>query len=286
MTSTMGRASLLSGFVLGLVLLGVWLVGWRLLSDSASWFAPATALFAVALVFLTRTSRLAESPTLGAALTTASLGAAILAVAASLSLGSFLPARLGEWASPVLGRFGGGAALLILSIGLGVAGATGITQRRGMAFHAATGFALSALWVWSQVERQASFPPPPSNASLLSPRFDLMLVLGLLFALFAGIVWWFERQRAHNTAISDSNRSQAATPQSTLLSAAAIRWAALVVVLGLAGSLLVGSADWYKFGLLGLVLAIGGVASLALEGKGKARNLARRTGRAGLRLAG
>lgn len=168
MAATMGRAlSSVIALGMGLALLGLWLVGWRLLSDAAGWFAPATALVAVALGFASLTSPLSGSPTLRLALTIAGWGATGLAVAASLSVGTFLPAGVAEWASPVLGRFGGGAALLILAIGLSVAAATGIARRRSLALHAATGFALSALWVGSQVERQASFPhllaPPLSS---------------------------------------------------------------------------------------------------------------------------
>ena len=60
---------------------------------------------------------------------------------------------------------------------------------------AATACAIGSLWVGSQVERQATFPPPPATAALLAPRFNLLLGLGALLAALAALTWDAERFR-------------------------------------------------------------------------------------------
>lgn len=282
MAATKTRASLMLGLGLGLALLGLWLVGWRLVSDAAGWFAPATALVGVALWLLSRAGRLAGLPALRPALGVAGWGAVGLAAAASLSIGAFLPAGVAEWVSPALGKFGGGAAMLILATGISAGVATGLASRRGLFLHLATGCALAAFWIGSQVERQASFPPPPTNATLLSARLGILFALGLIFALLALVAWWFQRQASRSGVSS----GQSLTSHSPVLSDFALRWAVLLAALGLAGSLLVGWWGWYGFGLLGLAVIVGGFAALRLGREGKAGSQARRAGRAGLRLAG
>jgi len=277
MAATKTRGSLLAGFGLGLALLGVWLVGWRLLSDAAGWFAPATALIGVVLWLISLTRQLAGLSILRVALRTAGWGAMLLAAMASLSLGAFLPAGLAEWASPVLGRFGGGAALLILGMGMFLGVATNLAHRRGILLDLTLGFSLAALWVWTQVERQASFPPPPTTSALLSSRLDFLFVLALLLAFLSIPALWLERQASRRIARS--------TPGSRLLRAFAIRWAVLLTILGLIGSLLVGSNGWYWFGLPVLVLVIGGLAARMLAGGDRAASQAGRVGRAGLRMS-
>lgn len=277
-------ASLLLGLVLGLALLGIWLVGWRLLSDSAGWFAPATALFGTVLWLLSLTTRVGEVPAIRAMLKTAGVGAMALAVAASLSLGAFLPAVAAQWTSPVLGRFGGGVALLILALGMFVGAAVGSAARRSLLLHLATGFALAALWVGVQVERQASFPPPPTSAVLLSPRFDLLFALALLFTALALLAWWLARRGKGSGADLAATLSMGA--QSRPLGPTAARWALLLATLGLVGSLLLGSEGWPRFALLALFLIVGSLAVLALERNSPAGGTVGRALRTGLRLAG
>ena len=119
-----------------------------------------------------------------------------LAVAASLSLGAFLPAGFAEWASPALGRFGGPLALTLISVGLITAVAAGlVAKRQGAALDAAMACGLAAFWVGSQVERQATFPTPPTTASLLASRFDILFILGTILAL-ASVLAWLAKQRA------------------------------------------------------------------------------------------
>src|SRR6478672_1525209 len=109
------RTSAVLGIVAGVALVTAWLLVWRLLSDAAGLFAPATALFGLACLLLSLVGPLERWPGLLAALRTAAWVSLALAVAASLSLGAFMPPRLAEWVSPALGRFGGGPALLIVA---------------------------------------------------------------------------------------------------------------------------------------------------------------------------
>ncbi|MGN6673083.1 MAG: hypothetical protein ACTHMA_07275, partial [Thermomicrobiales bacterium] len=41
------RAALLPGLACGVGILAAWLTAWRLLTDAAGWFAPATAIFSL-----------------------------------------------------------------------------------------------------------------------------------------------------------------------------------------------------------------------------------------------
>src|SRR5438034_1034312 len=113
------RTSAVVGIVPGMALVTAWLLAWRLLSDAAGLFAPAVALFGLACLLLSLARPLGRWRAAPTALRTAAWVGLLLAVAASFSLGAFMPPRLAEWVSPALGRFGGGLALLVVAIGLG-----------------------------------------------------------------------------------------------------------------------------------------------------------------------
>src|SRR3982750_133411 len=105
------RISTTPGIVLGLALVSAWLVAWHLLSNAAGLFALATALFGLICLLLSSMPS-GRWPAARTAFGTAARVAMVLAVAAAFSLGAFIPAKLAEWASPALGRFGGLPALL------------------------------------------------------------------------------------------------------------------------------------------------------------------------------
>lgn len=284
MAATKTRSSLLLGVLLGAALLGAWLAGWHLLIDAAGLFAPVAALIGITLWLLSRRSPLARSATMRVALNTAGVGAMALALAASLSLGAFLPAGLAEWASPMLGRFGGWAALLILAIGMCLGVALRVGRGSGPLPHLAAGLGFGGIWVGSQVERQATFPPPPTTAALLSFRFDLLLLYGLLFAAVPLAAWLFERLKRGRTSSSGPTTSQAA--EWRRLFPFAIRWALLMTMLGLVGSLLLGSEGWYRFALLALALVVAALVVVARERSSESASPVRRAGKSLLRLAG
>nr|MDQ5828077.1 hypothetical protein [Chloroflexota bacterium] len=252
MAATKTGATRLLGVSLGMALLGVWLAGWHLLFDAAGWFAPATALVGVALWLSAQTVPPVRLGAIPVMLNSVGIGAMILAVAASLSLGAFLPAGLAEWVSPVLGRFGGFAALLVLAVGMLLGMAVRVGRGSGPLPHLAVGLGFAALWVGSQVARQATFPPPPTTAELLSSRFDLLLLFGLLFATVPVAAWLLERPKPGRASTTDAKTPQVARWR--MLFPFAIRWALLMTMLGLIGSLLLGSEGWYRFALLALVL--------------------------------
>ncbi|MDP9372110.1 MAG: hypothetical protein M3Q65_06590, partial [Chloroflexota bacterium] len=93
------RAALLPGVGLGLAILVGWLVAWRLLSGEAARFAPATALVGLACWVLSARYAASPRPALPVGLRVAAWGALGLAVAASFSLGAFLPPALADWVS-------------------------------------------------------------------------------------------------------------------------------------------------------------------------------------------
>ncbi|HEX5505210.1 MAG TPA: hypothetical protein VFW96_21515, partial [Thermomicrobiales bacterium] len=190
-----GRVRRPAGVVLGLALVAGWLAAWRWASDAADLFAPATALAGLVVLALARLCRPEEAWASARVGLRVAGGVALgLAVAASLSLGAFLPAGLAAWASPVLGRFGGAAALALLAAGLALAAATGLARRRDLLLDAIVACALAAAWVATQVPRQAGFPPPPATGALLAPRFALLLALGAALALLAALGWSAERR--------------------------------------------------------------------------------------------
>src|SRR4051794_30228800 len=102
-----GCMTRLAGVGLGLAALAVWLVAWRWASDAASFFAPTLALTAVGCLALVGQNPVRQRELLACGLRAAGGGAALLTIAAALSLGTFLPLRVVEWISPALGHFGG-----------------------------------------------------------------------------------------------------------------------------------------------------------------------------------
>lgn len=186
----------LAGVLLGCGLLAVVLVGWRLISDAATLFAPLLAVAGIGALGTAHWCRERLHPLGRIALRTAGMGALGLAGAASLSLGAFLPTGVAAWISPALGRFGGPLAL-----GLGaVAGVAGGVLRRprcpdDRALDLATFLGVSAFWLRAQLERQIAFPQPPTMPDILAPRLDRLGLIALGLAVAALALRWNERIR-------------------------------------------------------------------------------------------
>ncbi len=238
-------------------LLAIWLIGWHYLSDAAGWFAPATALVGLTLWLL---SFLYFWPRLKLALKTAGWVAIGLAIAASLSLGTFLPPKVAEWISPALGKFGGGVALGLIAVGLAVAIFGGLLEARPGLLDLAVGCGLAAVWVGSQVDIQARFPTPPTDATLLTPRFDLIFWIALaLTILTVGFIPTWMQALYYYLGIGNLGRRNTPSKPEIKIKQLIWRWAAFLTGLGLIASLGLGAAGWWRFGLLGLGLTGGGI---------------------------
>jgi hypothetical protein len=228
--------------MLGLALLAGELALWRLVFDEAGFFAPIMALtggVSLALAaFLSRRGR----NLLGRAIRITGYGATLLAIAAALSLGAFLPPMLAEWLSPVLGRFGGALALGIVAVGAAIAALRGPERWRRTALDLATITGIGAPWLWTQTARQINFLPPPTTAATLMPR--LQLLFGLALVLGIGAIVLSVPQRQHR-----AERWQQ-------LGAWCRRWCYVAALLGLGVGLVVQSdlAPWFA---LPLALSLG-----------------------------
>ncbi len=251
------RAATLPGLALGLALLAGWIVGWRVLRDAADEFAPATVAAGLLAWVAAHSAFCRRRPALVAGLRWGGYGAVALGVAAALSLGAFLPPAVADWVSPPLGRFGGFAALGLLAAFLALAGPAGFLRGpRGPVLDAIALAGFAALWVRRQVERQLSFPTPPTTVEELTPRLALLAGLALAGAGGAAILCW--RERRAFAADYPYREWPGAVWRRWLW-----RWAGAFALLGLATGLVAGAAAWAAgFGALALGL-LGGWLAMA-----------------------
>jgi hypothetical protein len=250
------RAAVLPGLC-GAGALAAWFIAWRLLTNAAGWFAPATAAIGLCGLLLASQPPLRCRPVWRGGLRVAGVTGCVLAIAASLSLGSFLPASIAGWLSPPLGRFGGAPALALLALAALAAFVTGKTRQPALLLDATTICGLAAGWVWTQTRRQATFPTPPTT-QILAPRVTALLALALAgFALAAALAW---RRQTIGTA---------------LWRRWAWHWSAVALLLGLA--LASFTRDWRRAALFALP-ALAALASV-IRWRGGARAMWRRLGR-------
>jgi hypothetical protein len=276
--------SRLLGIGLGLALVAGWLVIWRLTLDVADTFSTATLLAGLAAGSLSLWRPIKQNPTLRTASRTSLWIMAALATASTLSLGAFLPPGLAEWVSPALGRFGGQFTLSMLGAGVAILSLLAKNRRPTLAVDAVVACSLASLWVGSQVPRQATFPPPPTLASLMAARLDTLFVLSLILILSSlglyAFLWltrrYVQRAIARRQAVSGSNDSLGDIVPSSLYATLTdplllLRWGGLIALIGLAFSVVVSDANWYRFVLAGALAAVGGTVGLpALRTKGHA----------------
>jgi hypothetical protein len=289
--------SRLLGIGLGLVFVAGWLVIWRLVLNAADAFGMATLFVGLAAGSLSLWRPIKQNPTLRIGSRTSLWIMAALATASALSLGAFLPPGLAEWVSPVLGRFDGRFTLSMLGAGVAILSLLGQNKRRTLAIDAVVACSLASLWVGSQVPRQATFPPPPTSASLMAPRLDTLFVLCLILILASlglyALNWWLtgryvQRAIARRQPLSGSNDSPRNIDPSSLYATLTdplllLRWAGLIALIGLAFSVVVSDAGWYRFVLAGGLAALGGTVGLlarrtkghAAGGEAKHRSLGR-----------
>lgn len=252
-----------SGVALGLLLLAGWLAAWSLLGSGAAWFAPATATAGSLAWLASWLPPCRERRLLLAALSIAGGLALAVAAVAALALGAFLPVGLAAWLSPRLSQFGGRPALAIVALALAIPGLSGrSTERRGLLLDGAFACALGAWWVGHEVARQAAFPPPPTTPDFLAPRFTALGNLSLLLAASATLVWWRDRRVPRAAVavdpvdpVASASRGADSLPYARWL----WRWAGLLALGGLAGSLAARASYWRLFALLVAVVAVGGL---------------------------
>ncbi len=233
------------GGALGVLLVAGLLVLWRLSVDAAGFFAPAFAALGLTGLFLGRRTAARYRPVAAWALRVAGSLALVLALAASLSLGAFLPPRVAEWASPALGRFGGALALGLLAAAALLC-ALRAPQSRRRSLDWAVFLGAGAAWIWTQTARQIAFPPAPTVAETVAGRLQLLLVLGVALGLLALVLAVYQRRGDERLAwLGGWCRS----------------WAVVAALLGLGVGVALGSSIAPLFVLpLGLAL---GAASLA-----------------------
>ncbi len=237
------RVYFVPGVCLAAGILTGWLILWRLASNAAGWFAPATALLGLVCWYLTFVYPIQKRAISRIGLKLAAWAAIWLAIGASFSLGAFLPAGVAEWVSPVMGKFGSNVALWGLAIGIALPVFSGLVRRwRGVLLDLAMLCGLAALWVGQQTELQAAFPPPPLALANLGHRFDFIFWAILVFTLLAIVGYFARRFLADNLFYV-----------SWLW-----RWAALLSLVGLAASVALNNYGWYRFALLVMVLLVVG----------------------------
>lgn len=175
---------LLSGLV-GIAGLIIWLGLWKFITGGAAQpFALATALFAAAAFTISEIIQQYYPHKIGATSFKVSGWLAVsLVIAAALSLGTFLPAGLAEFASPILGRFGGTAGFLVLAV---VFSGLALVQKRPWLLDLGLGCGLAAGWLGPTVARQAKFPPPPTGDAILYDRLEFVFYIaaGLLLVAY------------------------------------------------------------------------------------------------------
>lgn len=268
----MARISRLVGVLMGLSLLALFLLAWRILLDEAEWFAPALALIWLLLWALASARGMTKRPALRRALNTAAWVSLALSIVAALSLGSFLPGSVAAWISPPLARFGGQFALAVVAAGLLISVLLRWTERTGPALDTAAACTLGSLWVGSQVERQATFPPPPTSATLLAPRLDLLFAAAAALGLLALVAVVLGSSRGEPIRIPEANTTIARGPSPlvTHVGPWLWRWAVLLSAFGLLVSLAVRAERWYWLALLLAVLLVGRLFATLRRGRGYA----------------
>jgi hypothetical protein len=235
--------SRLAGIVLGLALVAIWLAVWRLARGPAILYPGATILVGLAALMFSMWRPFKQNPTLRTGLRTVWWIMAVLTVASALSIGGFLPPSVAEWVAPVLGRFGGAPAILLIGVGVAIYALFGEKRRTGLAVDALIACSLTALWIATETGRQADFPPPPTAAALPEARLDALFALSLaLLGAYLGL--------------AILGRLGVKISIQPLL----LRWAGLLALAGLAFSMVFGDPGWYRFALaaaLTLAVALG-----------------------------
>ena len=179
----------LAGIILALVAVGLVLWLWNALVNSGQWFSLVFAGLAAACFLAAYL--VPRPPLLRIALNAGGWLCALLALAAGLGLGAFLPLGLADFLSPALGRFGGLAGLTVLTA---VFLARGLVLKKSGWLDLALFCAIGADWVAINTAVQANFPPAPSTkdewAGLLFLLFWLALGCGLLAVILSFIKNW------------------------------------------------------------------------------------------------
>jgi hypothetical protein len=207
------------------------------MGGAAQPFAWATAFFAgVALVGSEALSRDRLKSWLSGVLKLVGWLAVTLVVLASLSLGTFLPAGVADWASPELGRFGGMVGLGVLAL---LFGGLAVWKQKALLLDFGLGCGLGAAWVGPSVAMQAQFPPPPTTAAVQGQRLDTIFYIGVAFLLIGfGLRFW---------------------TLGKVFARSFWRWGSFLTLLGLVLSLLLNLSDllvrYSLLALVGLVLA-------------------------------
>lgn len=234
----------------GLLILAAWLVAWRIVSDDAGTFAPATMSAGLLCLLATYHPLTEGRAPLRSALRAGGRWALVLAVAASLSLGAFLPTGVAAWISPALGRFGGASALLLLAVAVTY---TGVIRRyhrpEGRALDGATLLAVVSFWVRAQTARQEAFPPSPTLPAILESRLALLEWVAVGLAAAALVLRWNER------ASSTGKRPWALVARA--YGCWLWRWGAVAVAAGVALEVTLGSAAWWRFLPAAMLLLLG-----------------------------
>lgn len=244
------RAMSLLSFATGILLLGVWLVGWHLLNDAAGSFAPVTMGAGLLALLATYHPQVVRRELLDRSLRVAGRGALLVAVAASLSLGAFLPTQVAAWVSPALGRFGGASALLLLALAFAYIGVVRRFRRPDdRALDLATLLTVTAVWLNLQTERQINFPPPPTVPALLDSRLNSLAWLATALGGVALALRWNERA----TATAKRPWALVARAYGRWL----WRWCAVATVLGCTLATALGDGDWARFLPATLLLLFG-----------------------------
>jgi hypothetical protein len=247
----------LIGVLLGCGLLAAAIVTWRLISDSAALFAPVMALVGIGGLAAARSFGERLRPLGCLALRAAGGGAIGLALAASLSLGAFLPTAVAAWLSPALGRFGGPPALLLCALALAWAGV--LRRPRcpdDRALDLATFLAVVACWLGAQLARQIAFPQPPTVPEILEARIWRLNWLAIGIAAAALVLRWNERARPTGRG----HWLLAARPYGRWL----WRWGAVATALGVILTVAFGDGIWQIL-LPAIALLVFGTPLLGLQ---------------------
>jgi acetyl esterase/lipase len=228
------------GFIVGMLLVAVLLSGWFFVAGAAGWFAPFFAVIGVGGLWLHRLS-VGKNDFITGLGRTVGWVSLTLALAAAFSLGAFLPAVVAEFGSPVLGKWGGVIALVIIAIGIAPLAMRQIWQERKHGLADIVLFCtVAAIWLSDQLPRQAVFPQLPSNADLWQTRLS-MLTAWAVIAYLAGLTFSIISRRK---PIPDAGLARPAstddfpTEQLKTLGHFSLSWAALFATFGLAVSLL------------------------------------------------
>lgn len=240
MVTATGWAQRLAGIVLGCGLLAAVVVAWRVLSDAATLFAPGMAIVGIVALGVACSFRERLRPIGTVAARTAGTVAIVLGLAASLSLGVFLPTAVAAWLSPALGRFGGPPTLLLGALALIYTGVLRRPRRPDdRALDLVALLAVLAFWLHAQLERQIAFPPPPTAPDILNGRIAQLNWIALGLGVAALALRWNERSGASGKRLWP-------------LVARAYgrwlwRWGAVAATLGVALTVAFGDGVWQLF---------------------------------------